>query len=48
MLFRMKLPQNKKETVLFMFLISIIPVNIIAPLLRGLRLDLAGKLGTKF
>lgn len=38
MLFRMKLPQNKKETVLFMFLISIISVNIIAPVITGFEI----------
>lgn len=38
MLFRMKLPQNKKETVLFMFLISAISVNIIAPVITGFEI----------
>ncbi|AMV60721.1 putative membrane protein [Pediococcus damnosus] len=38
MLFRMRLPQNKKETALFMFLVSAISVNIIAPVITGFEI----------
>jgi len=41
--FYMKLPRNKKEFTLFMMVISIISVNIIAPLIScfevGFRMD---------
>lgn len=44
--FYMKLPRNKKEFTLFMMVISIISVNIIAPLIScfevGFRMDVWG------
>ena len=37
-LFKKRLPQNGKETVLFMLIISVISINIIAPIITGLEI----------
>jgi len=42
--FYMKLPRNKKEFALFMAVISIISVNIIAPLITGFEVGISLKI----